>query len=134
MALRISRIYVVVRKARHISFLAQNKVFIDFCRRKWQFGQLRGARISTCPKSRHSFVRASRPRRWKRSRSLLICIHCFSRRLYRMTRQKFFAAVVTFLFLSFSIIAIGQELAATLTGRATDPSGAAIPGATVVVA
>src|SRR6202453_2508913 len=78
-------------------------------------------------------VRASLPRRGKRSRSSPIRIHCFSRRLYRMTRQKFFAAVVTFLFLSFLIIAKGQELAATLTGRATDPSGAAIPSATVVI-
>ena len=50
-----------------------------------------------------------------------------------MTRQKFLAAVVAFLFLSFSILASGQELAATLTGRAVDSSGAAIPGATVVV-
>jgi hypothetical protein len=50
-----------------------------------------------------------------------------------MTRQKFLAAVVAFLFLSFSIVANGQELAATLTGRAMDASGAAIPGATVVV-
>jgi hypothetical protein len=51
-----------------------------------------------------------------------------------MTKQKLFAAVVTFLFLSLSTLAMGQELAATLTGRATDPSGAAIPGATVVLA
>jgi Carboxypeptidase regulatory-like domain/TonB-dependent Receptor Plug Domain/TonB dependent receptor len=50
-----------------------------------------------------------------------------------MTRKKLLAAVVTFLFFSFSIIAKGQELAATLTGRATDASGAAIPGATVVI-
>jgi hypothetical protein len=50
-----------------------------------------------------------------------------------MTRQRFFAAVVAFLFFSFSIVANGQELAATLTGRAMDASGAAIPGATVVV-
>jgi hypothetical protein len=50
-----------------------------------------------------------------------------------MTRQKLLVAVATFLFLSFSIIAKGQELAATLTGRATDSSGAAIPGATVVI-
>ena len=50
-----------------------------------------------------------------------------------MTRQKLLAAVVAFLFLSFSIMASGQELAATLTGRAIDSSGAAIPGATVVV-
>ena len=50
-----------------------------------------------------------------------------------MTRQKLLVAVVTFLFLSFSIIAKGQELAATLTGRALDASGAAIPGATVVI-
>jgi hypothetical protein len=50
-----------------------------------------------------------------------------------MTRQRFLAAVVAFLFLSFSILTNGQELAATLTGRAIDSSGAAIPGATVVV-
>jgi Carboxypeptidase regulatory-like domain/TonB-dependent Receptor Plug Domain len=51
-----------------------------------------------------------------------------------MIRQKLLAALFAFLFLPFSILANGQELAATLTGRATDPSGAAIPGATVVVA
>jgi hypothetical protein len=51
-----------------------------------------------------------------------------------MTKQKLLTAVVTFLFLSFSVLANGQELAATLTGRAIDSSGAAIPGATVVVA
>jgi hypothetical protein len=50
-----------------------------------------------------------------------------------MTRQKLLVTVATFLFLSFSIIAKGQELAATLTGRAIDASGAAIPGATVVI-
>jgi hypothetical protein len=50
-----------------------------------------------------------------------------------MTRPKLFVAVATFLFLSFPIIAKGQELAATLTGRAIDPSGAAITGATVVI-
>jgi hypothetical protein len=50
-----------------------------------------------------------------------------------MTRQKLTVAVVTFLFLSFSIIARGQELAANLTGRVTDSSGAAIPGARVVI-
>jgi hypothetical protein len=50
-----------------------------------------------------------------------------------MTRPKLLVTVVTFLFLSFSIIAKSQELAATLTGRAADPSGAAIPGATVVI-
>jgi hypothetical protein len=50
-----------------------------------------------------------------------------------MTRQRFFVAVVVFLFLSFSIMVKGQELAATLTGRTTDPSGAAIPSATVTI-
>jgi hypothetical protein len=50
-----------------------------------------------------------------------------------MTRQKLLTAVAAFLFLPFSILAHGQELAATLTGRAIDSSGAAIPGATVVV-
>ena len=49
-----------------------------------------------------------------------------------MTRQKLLVAIVTVL-LCCSIVAKGQELAATLTGRVTDPSGATIPGATVTI-
>src|SRR6202035_2668528 len=55
-------------------------------------------------------------------------------RIFTMPRQRFLVAVVTLLFVVFSTQAIGQELAATLTGRVTDPSGATISGATVVIA
>jgi hypothetical protein len=50
-----------------------------------------------------------------------------------MPRQRFLVAIVTCLFAAFSTQAIGQELAATLTGRVTDPSGATISGATVKI-
>lgn len=50
-----------------------------------------------------------------------------------MPRQRFLVAVVTLLFVVFSTQAIGQELAATLTGRVTDPSGATISGATLTI-
>jgi hypothetical protein len=50
-----------------------------------------------------------------------------------MITQKLLVATVTFLFLCCSMIAKGQELAATLTGRVTDPSGATISNATVTI-
>ena len=50
-----------------------------------------------------------------------------------MITQKLLVATFTFLFLCCSMIAKGQELAATLTGRVTDPSGATISGATVTI-
>ncbi|HEY3990892.1 MAG TPA: TonB-dependent receptor [Acidobacteriaceae bacterium] len=50
-----------------------------------------------------------------------------------MHRQRLLVAVITFLFVAFSIVAKGQELAATLTGRVTDPSGATIANATVTI-
>jgi Carboxypeptidase regulatory-like domain/TonB-dependent Receptor Plug Domain len=50
-----------------------------------------------------------------------------------MLRQRTLIVVVTFLYLSFSMLAKGQELAATLNGRATDPSGATLAGASVVI-
>ncbi len=50
-----------------------------------------------------------------------------------MITQKLLLATVTFLFLCCSMIAKGQELAATLTGRVTDPSGATISDATVTI-
>jgi hypothetical protein len=50
-----------------------------------------------------------------------------------MITQKLLVATVTFLFLCCSMIAKGQELAATLTGRVTDPSGATISDATVTI-
>jgi Carboxypeptidase regulatory-like domain/TonB-dependent Receptor Plug Domain len=50
-----------------------------------------------------------------------------------MITQKLLVATVTFFFLCCSMIAKGQELAATLTGRVTDPSGATISDATVTI-
>jgi hypothetical protein len=51
-----------------------------------------------------------------------------------MPGKKFLVAVFTFLLLLCSSALLrGQELAATLTGRVTDPSGAAIPNATVTI-
>ncbi|MDX6458684.1 MAG: hypothetical protein QOE55_2381 [Acidobacteriaceae bacterium] len=50
-----------------------------------------------------------------------------------MITQKLLVATVTFLFLCCSMIAKGQELAATLTGRVTDPSGATISDATITI-
>jgi hypothetical protein len=50
-----------------------------------------------------------------------------------MITQKLLVATFTFLFLCCSMIAKGQELAATLTGRVTDPSGATISDATVTI-
>jgi hypothetical protein len=44
-----------------------------------------------------------------------------------------FVILLSFVFFVFSTIALGQELAATLTGTVTDPSGAVVPGATVLV-
>jgi hypothetical protein len=41
--------------------------------------------------------------------------------------------ILAFIVLSLSAVALAQELAATLTGTVTDPSGAVVPGATVVV-
>ena len=52
---------------------------------------------------------------------------------YADAQARFPIAVATFLLLSLSIIANAQELAATLTGRVTDPSGATISGATVTI-
>jgi outer membrane receptor protein involved in Fe transport len=46
-------------------------------------------------------------------------------------RSSFLAACL--IVLSFSVTALGQELAATLTGTVTDSSGAVVPGASVVV-
>jgi Carboxypeptidase regulatory-like domain/TonB-dependent Receptor Plug Domain len=51
-----------------------------------------------------------------------------------MQKQKLLIATLTFLFLCCSMISKGQELAATLLGTVTDPSGAAIPSATVTIA
>ncbi len=50
-----------------------------------------------------------------------------------MITQKLLVATFTFLFLCCSMIAKGQELAATITGRVTDPSGATISDATVTI-
>jgi hypothetical protein len=50
-----------------------------------------------------------------------------------MITQRLLLATVTFLFLCCSMIAKGQELAATLTGRVTDPSEATISDATVTI-
>jgi hypothetical protein len=51
-----------------------------------------------------------------------------------MPGKKFLLAAFTFLLLlSSSTLLKGQELAATMVGTVTDPSGAAIPGATVTI-
>jgi hypothetical protein len=44
-----------------------------------------------------------------------------------------FLAVVSLVVLSLSIVSFSQELAATLTGTVTDPTGAVVAGATIVV-
>ena len=51
----------------------------------------------------------------------------------QMQKQKLLVATLTLLFLCCSMISKGQELAATLLGTVTDPSGAAIPSATVTI-
>jgi Carboxypeptidase regulatory-like domain/TonB-dependent Receptor Plug Domain len=50
-----------------------------------------------------------------------------------MQKQKLLVATLMLLLLCCSMISKGQELAATLTGRVTDPSGATISNATVTI-
>ena len=51
----------------------------------------------------------------------------------RIVRKRFSFLAVCVVILSLSAVGLGQELAATLTGTVTDPSGAVVAGATVVV-
>src|SRR5215469_9603977 len=48
-------------------------------------------------------------------------------------RKLWFFPVLALILLSFSAIGVAQELQATLTGTVTDPSGALVAGATIVV-
>ncbi len=48
-------------------------------------------------------------------------------------RSHFLFLAVCFVILALSAATLGQELAATLTGTVTDPSGAVVAGATVSV-
>src|SRR5947199_6031372 len=53
--------------------------------------------------------------------------------LYRSARTRCFLIALSSIILSISPISMAQQVAATLTGTVTDPSGAVVPGATVVV-
>lgn len=56
-----------------------------------------------------------------------------STHLSSTSRRVLFFLLLVSLIASLSAVAVGQELAATLTGTVTDPSGALVPGATVLV-
>ncbi len=51
-----------------------------------------------------------------------------------MSRQSLLVVILAFLMVGSPVLVSGQELAATLNGTVTDPSGAVIPGATVTIA
>src|SRR5580704_14119766 len=51
----------------------------------------------------------------------------------QVVRKHFLFLAICMVILSLSAISLGQELAATLTGTVTDPSGAVVPGVSIVV-